>query len=169
MTFFACSQKETTSNESVSESSKKSKDIFYDKDSILYTTEYILEYYKGVSKGFDWLNVRDPKLYYSIGHYTNNTYILGFAPKKYKHQGLNIDYKTLGDPDWKEAREIILSKLNFSSGDKLLEKGDEMFPGVLVEINSYETMKRICETEELLYIESSIDEFMITYGSQFKY
>ena len=153
----------------IRDSNKKSKDIFYGEDNLLYTTEYILQYYKGNSKSFDWLTVRDPKLYYSIGQYTNTNFILGYIPKKYKHQGLNIDYKTLDDPAWKEAREIILSKLDFAGGDKLLKGGDGVFTNVLVEINSYNTMKKICETEELLYSESSIDEFLITYGNQLKY
>jgi len=136
-----------------------------DGDDSVYEVDYILEYLKA-NAPIDWTKERDAKLLHSIGFYTGFSYIIGYKPKGFTdfENGLNLG--ELSNPAWKSAKESILSEFDFDKNDVLQEPSDDLFPAILVESRSVETMERIMEIDELNYVEPQTDIFLLMFDEE---
>ena len=160
----SCSKQEFENN-LATDVDKLSQASSRDKDGSVYEVEYILEYIKA-NKPIDWTKERDAKLLHSIGYYTDYSYIVGYKPKGFTDFENGLNLSELSNPTWKTAKENILSEFDFTKNDILQEPGDDLFPGVLVESRSIETMERLMKMDELNYVEPQIDIFLLMFDEE---
>jgi len=138
-----------------------------DGDDSIYEVEYILDYLKA-NAPIDWAREKDAKLLYSIGYYTDSSYIVGYKPKAFTdfENGFNINETS--KPEWQNAKENILNQFDFHAHDVLQDEGEgnDIFPAVLVKSPSFETLERLMEMDELFFIEPAVELFRVINDPQ---
>jgi len=161
----SCSKQEFEDDLATDIDDKSNQASLRDKDDSVYEVKYILEYLKA-NRPIDWTKERDAKLLYSIGFYTDFSYIIGYKPKGFADFENGLSVRELSNTTWKNARKNILSAFDFDKNDILQESGDDLFPAVLVESRSVETMEHLMKMDELNYVEPQTDIFLLMFDKE---
>lgn len=128
-------------------------------DENMYSEKYLEEYFKD-NKNIDWTNVKDPKLLYSIGRYTDNVYLITYKAKEFGDLKGNVSKIDINAKSWQEAKDDIL-KVFETNDSKYINRtgklGDNL-PMLLIESTSFKAIEQIVDLDIVSSIEVSDGE-----------
>lgn len=133
-------------------------------DENLYSEDYLQEFFEK-NKTIDWIQEKDPKLFYSIASYTDNIYLISYKAEGFGKLKGNIDKIDLKSKEWVEAKDAIL-KLFETDDPKYVNRtgklGDNL-PMLLIESTSFKSIEKLVKLEIVSSIEVSLDIMMIKW------
>lgn len=139
-------------------------------DDGLYEREYILNIIESSEK-IDWKTEGelDPMFLYSIGMYTDSTFIIGYKPSSVVNLSEMINQFKSSPHSWLEEKEEVLRIL--SSGDpnfvNLTPVSKNRSPFLFLKTGSLDVIKQLTESPLVYSIEPSAELFLTTNNKFF--
>ena len=147
----------------VSESSMIEYELSFRSDSLILPLSEVLNYLTdSVTK--DWMMPLDTRMIYSIGMYSDSTYLIGYKPSHVSSlEGDNINLIDMNAIDWTSAKDELISIIssNDSSYQNLTPDFGDQFPFLLIKTSSFESIEGLVQSDNTYFIEPSSEFFLM--------